>query len=271
MLGKCLTAAITLFWMVMMAFLAKWDVLPAYLAEREAARAPNYAYLEALAAKPSVQQLGIYFAGLRLGQTASRMTVVNDELRLTNHTDLELNALVAQFLKLGGGGVRFSFRFEATVIEGRLAGFRMAAFSPPQSEPLAIVEGVSVEDTLNLKIRQGGRVQDTSVPFDSRRVLSGLFAPTSMPAKLSVGESWPVNTLSLGTYGIQNGTATVLRTERIKVEGASQEAYVIGVKYGTYEMTVWANSKGEVLQQKFLGFTLVREKPAAEAEQSGKP
>jgi hypothetical protein len=35
-------------------------------------------------------------------------------------------------------------------------------------------------------------------------------------------------------------------------------------------MTVWANSRGEVLQQKFLGFTLVREKPPAEAESSGK-
>ncbi len=271
MLGKSLTAAITLFWMVMMALLAQRDVLPAYLAEREAARAPNYAYLEALAAKPSVQQMGIYIAGVRIGQTVSRIEKSGDELRLTNRTDLELNAIAAQLLRMGGGGVQFSFRFEATVVEGRLAGFRMALFSPPQSEPLAIAEGTAAEDTLNLRIRQGGRVQDTSVPFDSRRVLSGLFTPASMPAKLRVGESWPVNTLSLGTYDILNGTATVLRTERIKVEGASQEAFVIGIKCGSYETTAWANSKGEVLQQKFLGFTLVREKPPAETEHSEKP
>ncbi len=143
----------------------------------------------------------------------------------------------------------------------------MEAFSSPRSEPLAIVDGVATEDTLKLKIRQGGRVQSMTAPFDSRQVLSGLFAPTSMPAKLRVGESWPVNTLGLGSYGIQNGTATVLRTERIETEGVSQEAFVIGIKYGTYEMTVWANCEGEVLQQKFLGFTLVREKPTAEAEQ----
>ena len=92
-----------------------------------------------------------------------------------------------------------------------------------------------------------------------------------MPAKLRVGESWPVNILGLGSYGVQNGTATVLRTERIETEGVSQEAFVIGIKYGTYEMTVWANSEGEVLEQKFLGFTLVREKPTAEAEQGEKP
>ena len=92
MLGKILTAAITLFWVVMMALLAKRDVLPAYLAEREAARAPNYAYLEALAAKPRIQQMGIYMAGERIGQTVSRMAKVGDELRLTNQTDLELNS-----------------------------------------------------------------------------------------------------------------------------------------------------------------------------------
>ena len=271
MLGKILTAVITLFWLAMMALLANRDVLPAYLAEREAARAPNYAYLEALAAKPRVEQMGIYLAGVRIGQTVNRMSKVGDELRLTNHTDLELNSIAAQLLMMGGGGVRFSFKFEATVIEARLAGFRMEVFSPPQSEPLAIVDGVSAEDTLKMKIRQGGRVQNMSVPFDSRQVLSGLFAPTSMPAKLHVGESWPVNTLGLGSYGIQNGTATVLRTERIEAEGVSEEAFVIGIKYGTYEMTVWANSKGEVLQQKFLGFTLVREKPPAEAEHGEKP
>ena len=43
---------------------------------------------------------------------------------------------------MGGGGVRFSLKFEATVIEARLAGFRMEAFSPPQSEPLVIVDGI---------------------------------------------------------------------------------------------------------------------------------
>jgi hypothetical protein len=270
LLGRTLTAVITLFWMAMMALLVRRDVLPAYLAEREAARAPNYAYLEALAAKPRVQQMGIYIGGARIGQTVSRMAKAGDELRLTNHTDLELNSIAAQLLMIGGG-VHFSFKFEATVVEGQLAGFRLGVFSPPQSEPLAIVDGVSAEDKLKLKIRQGGRVENMSVPFDSRQVLSGLFAPTSMPAKLRVGESWPVNTLGLGSYGIQNGTATVLRTERIKPEGVSQEAFVIGVKYGTYEMMVWANAEGEVLQQKFLGFTLVREKPAAEAERGEKP
>jgi hypothetical protein len=55
------------------------------------------------------------------------------------------------------------------------------------------------------------------------------------------------------------------------VENVTQEAFVISIKYGTYETTVWADSKGEVLQQKFLGFTLVREKPPAEAERSEKP
>jgi len=270
--GKILTAAITLFWVVMMVFLAKRDVLPAYLAEREAARAPNYAYLEALATKPRVQQMGIYLAGERVGQTVSRMAKVADQLRLTNQTDLELNSIAAKLLMMGGGGVRFSFKFKATVVEARLADFRLEVFSPPKSEPLAIVDGISAENTLVLKIRQGGGpVQNTSVPFDSRQVVSDLFVPTSMPAKLQVGENWPVNTLGLGSYGIQSGTATVLRTEPIKVEGVSQEAFVISIKYGTYETTVWADSKGEVLQQKFLGFTLVREKPPAEAERGEKP
>jgi hypothetical protein len=214
--------------------------------------------------------MGIYRAGVRIGRTVNRMSKVGDELRLTNDTDLELSSIAAQILMMGSGGIHFSFRFEATVIEARLAGFRMEAFSPPQSEPLAIVDGIAAEDTMRLKIRQGGRVRDMTVPFDSRQVLSGLFAPTSMPAKLRVGESWTVNTLGLGSYGIQNGTATVLRTERIQVEGVSQGAFVISIKYGIYEMTVWANSAGEVLQQKFLGFTLVREKPPAEAESSGK-
>jgi hypothetical protein len=271
LLGKILTAAVTLFWVAMMGLLVKRELLPAYLAEREAARAPNYAYLETLAAKPRVQQMGIFLAGNRIGQTVSRLAKVRDELRFTNRTDLQLNAIAARLLMMSGGGVSFSFRFEATVIEGRLAGFRMEAFSPPQTEPLAIMEGVAAEDMLNLKIHQGGRVQSVSTPFDSRQVLSGLFAPTFVPAKLRVGESWPVNTLGLGSNGIQNGTATVLRTERIETEGATQEAFVIGIKYGTYETTAWVNSEGEVLQQKLLGFTLMREKPSAEAERDERP
>jgi hypothetical protein len=271
LLGKILTVVITLFWMAMMTLLAKWDVLPAYLAEREAARAPSYAYLEALAAKPRVEQMGIYLGGTRIGQTVSGMSKMGDELRLTNHTDLALNSLAAQLLMMGGGGAHFSIKFEATIVEARLAGFRMEAFSQSRSEPLVIVDGLAAEDTLRLKIRQGNRAQSMSVPFDPRQVLSGLFAPTSMPAKLRVGESWPVNTLGLGSYGIQNGTATVLRTERIETEGVAQNVFVIGIKYGTYETTVWANSEGEVLQQKFLGFTLVREKPSAETERGDKP
>lgn len=270
MLGKILTAAITLFWLAMMALLAKWEVLPGYLAEREAACSPNYAYLEALAAKPRIVQMGIYLAGVRIGQTVNRMSKVDDELRLTNRTDLELSPAAAQLLMMGGGGVRFFFKFEATVIEARLAGFQMQAYSLPKKEPLATVDGVSVGDTLKVVIRQGGRKESLTVPFDSRQGLSGLFAPTWMPAQVHVGESWPVNTLALGSYGIQNGTATVLRTERIKVEGVEEETFVIRIKYGTCEVTVWANSKGEVLQQKFLGFTLAREESQAEAESGEK-
>jgi predicted amino acid-binding ACT domain protein len=270
LLGKILTAAITLFWLAMMALLVNREVLPAYLAAREAARAPNYAWIEALAAKPRVEQLGIFLGGVRIGQTVNRMSRVGDELHLTNRTDLELNSLAAKLLMMGGG-IQFSSKFEATVVEARLAGFRMEVLSPPQSEPLAIVDGTSAGDTLKIKIRQGGRVQNLTTPFDSRQVLSGLFSPASMPAQLHVGQSWAVNTLGLGNFGIQNGIAKVLRTERINVESVSQEAFVIQVKYGTYEMTVWANSQGEVLQQKFLGFTLVREKPPAEAENEKKP
>jgi hypothetical protein len=271
LLGKILTAAITLFWVAMMAQLVQRELLPAYLAEREAARAPNYARLEALAAKPLVRQMGIYLAGKRIGQTVSRLAKVGDELRFTSRTELQLNSTAARLLMMGGGGVRFVVKFEATVIEERLVSLRMEAFSPPQSEPLLIVEGISAEDRLNLKIHQGDRVHNVTVPFDSRQVLSGLFSPAFVPAKLRVGESWPVNALGLGGDGIQNGTATVLRTERIEAEGVSQQAFVIGIKFGTYEMTVWANPEGEVLQQKFLGFALVREKPSAEAERDEKP
>jgi hypothetical protein len=271
LLGRILTAAITLFWLAMMGLLVNQEVLPAYLAAREAARAPNYAWLETVAAKPRVEQLGIFLGGARIGQTVHRMSRKDDELRLSNRTDLQLNSLAAKLLMMGGGGMQFSFKFEATVIEARLAGFQMTVLSPPQSEPLAIVDGTSAGDMLRMRIRQGGHVQNLTTPFDSRQVLSGLFAPSSMPAQLHVGQSWTVNTLGLGNFGIQNGMAKVLRTERIKVEGVLEEAFVIQIKYGTYDMTVWANSKGEVLQQKFLGFTLVREKPPAEVENNEKP
>ena len=101
------------------------------------------------------------------------------------------------------------------------------------------------------------------MPFDSQRVLSDLLSPSFTPTQLRVGETWAFSTFDPLSYGVGTATAHVTGRERIKLDGAEEDTFVIQLASGSYEATVWANPQGEVVKEKVLGFTLLREEPDA--------
>jgi len=269
LLGRILTVAIALLWIASMTWMVRREVLPPLRAEREAARAPNYAQLESLAARAPVVQMGIFLAnGKRIGWTRGALRRVGDDLLIESRTFLRLDLGAAGSLApgLGGGTLQLYIQFKAQVVEGRLAGFDLVVRPGRRAEALASIEGHPVDDRLVLRIRQGDRIRVESFPFDTRQVLSSDLLPGFTAGRVRPGERWTIRTLDPVTYRLRAVEAEVVGREMISVAGAPREAWLIRIPYDTYEVKVWATPEGEVLQQKIPGFLLVREEPTPEED-----
>jgi len=165
-----------------------------------------------------------------------------------------------------GGTLDLKLNFNARVGEEGLEGFRLDVFSEGASAPLAIVDGKPVGETLSLKIHTGDGTREEQVPFRANSLLSNDMGPMVLPPKLSKGVRWPVRSLDPTTYTVRTAWATVHDKETITIDGRDVRAYLITIPYGTSEIKVWAEDNGEVLKQKFLGFSFVKESMDAQSE-----
>lgn len=268
MTGRLLTAGITLFWLAMMGLLAHREILPAYRAAREAAQRLTYSRLQELASEPRVSQMGIYLGKRRVGKTVSVVRMVDDELRIRSETELNIRLSPGPSLGPTGEGLRAAIRFCARAALGRLLEFRLTVSSPPGTPPAAIVDGYPVGRSLVLKIRQSGTTTTRTIPFDSEQLLSDSLSPALAPGDLRLGRRWVIRTLDPTTYTIRSVWAEVVRREPVTLDGETTDAYLIEVPYGSQKVKVWADRNGEVLKQKVLGFTFIREEVPADVRKA---
>lgn len=268
MRGKAATAAITVFWLTMMGLLAHREILPAWRATREAAETLSYTYLESLAAKPRVSQMGIYLREQRIGFTLSRMRKVADALHLDSRSEMNLSLSPGASSLIGpgmGGSLHVGLRFNARVVSGELVDFRLTVSSPPGTAPAVTVDGQPVGESLHLKIRQGDAVRQETIPFNSKHLISSGLGQTFALPKLRVGARWAIRSLDPATYAVRTAWAKVVGRESLTIEDTTYDAYLVTIPYGGYEVKIWADRDGEILKQKIFGFTFVREDPPADA------
>lgn len=262
MIGKLATAAICIFWIVMMTLLVQRDIMPAVVAFREEQHTPGFARIKELAEKGYAQQMGIYLGERRIGFAQAWLKDSPDDgtVRMTNISQISMNMPGGNIIPgLPKGGLSLKFDFDAVVSSEGLQNFRLNVYSEGAAAPLAIVDGNPVGDTLNLKIRTGEETRIEQVPFRASAVLGNDMGPMVLPPKLAPGVKWPVRSLDPMTYAVRTAWATVHKKETVSIDGQDVQAYLITIPFGTAELKVWANDDGEVLKQKFLGFSFVRE------------
>jgi hypothetical protein len=273
MLGRIATVGITAFWLIMMTLLVQREIMPAYEAAREEANTPGYARIKELAEKGYSEQMGIYLGERRIGFTRASIRDLPEEdaVRMDNTTQIRLNVPVGGLIPgAPGGGLDLKLNFTANVGEAGLQTFRLDVFSEGGSAPLAILDGQQIGDVLRVKVHQGEETRTEQVPFRSTSLLGNDMGPMVLPAKLEPGVKWPMRSLDPTTYTVRTAWATVKARETITVEGRDIAAYLITIPYGTSEFKVWATKDGEVIKQKFFGFTFVRESPdVPEATEDG--
>lgn len=262
MIGKLATAAICIFWIIMMTLLVQREIAPAVVAFREEQHTPGFAHIKELAEKGYAEQMGIYLGQRRIGyaQAWLKPSPDDDTVRMINVSEISLNMPGGNMIPgLPGGAMSLKFDFNATVSNVGLQDFRLNVYSAGASAPLAIVDGNPVGDTLNLKIRTGDETRFEQVPFRADAIIGNDMGPMMLPAKIEPGVRWPVRSLDPMTYAVRTSWATVHKKETIEIEGAEVQAYLITIPFGNMELKVWANDEGQVLKQKFLGFSFIRE------------
>jgi hypothetical protein len=262
MLGKAATAGIAAFWLIMMTLLVQREILPAYAAFRQEQVTPGYSRIKELAQQGYSTQMGIYLGDRKIGYTRAKLVdLPADEIvEIVNTTQISLNMSVGSVVPgMKAEALALKLNFKAQVGEDGLHGFRLDVFSKGAGAPLAIVDGKPIGETLSLKIHTGDQTRLEQVPFHANTILGNDMGPMVLPPKLSEGVKWPVRSLDPMTYTVRTAWATVRGKETIAIEGRDVKAYLITIPYGTADFKVWADENGEVLKQKFLGFSFVKE------------
>lgn len=268
MSGRIVTGAIIVFWLAMMGWLVKREILPNVAQAREFARTPTYRQVEKRAETPRTDKMGIYLGKRRIGQSVTTISKEDDATRIQNRTEarLDIGAGIPFLSKFSGLDLRL--KSVGRIHEERLLDFTLVV-ALGEGEPFATVDGRAVGDELVLRVRQGNSVTTQTVPYGARQAVSTDLTPAFTPEQLRVGETWTMRSMDLQTMKVRESQARVLRREQVKVSGQMRDAFVIEIPYGSRPgevFTVWAAPDGEVLVQQFFGFRFEREEADQEKD-----
>ncbi len=267
MTSRIATVLIAVAWLAMTVGLIRDEVAPALEHAREIAESASYADLDRFVPESSVEQMGIYMGSRRIGTSTTWLRRKEDELVIESETHLNLlsGTGLPTIVPGAGGGVEAMIHFRALVIGSRLIDFRTTVSAPPGSAPAVTVDGAPRGDSLILHIKQFGAERTEVVPFDQRQFLASSMAPGYSYQELEVGRRWRIKALDYFNYSVSSAWAEVTGKERITIQGEEREAFVVEIEYGTHKVTVWVDESGQLLQQKLLAFTFIREEPSEEA------
>jgi len=213
---------------------------------------PGYKRLEAEPAKPTVQQMGIHFAGRRIGYSRTTLTVLANgerEIRSKTRVDFVSTLLPTAFDLL----VRLDN-------QGRLKNFDGSMKAKTGQIPL---RGRVADSQLIIEEPRGL----DAMPYDNSTPLDIPFSSVLDMTNLRVGKRWRITQINLfqGLGSVQYALARVVGEETITAQDKSRKTFVVEVTLGDYEIhrtRMWIDADGVVLKQELpFRITLIRETP----------
>jgi len=240
-------------------FALMWGLL---IRERILARqleAPTALYDRVL--KPGEAQrkstFGIYFMGRRFGLTHSVVArLPDDSIRARSDTEIDVGPSLEPVIGVSGT-IKVSFN---AIIEP-LSGLRHFTLT---SEALGVrLYGLCREGELDIAGLLRGRKIRTSVPFNQRQFVTGMFSPLSGLPELdenAVGTTWRLHVVNPLLGGVDQVTAKVESSMRVPTGSGTARVFLITLNTSKSHWKTWVNADGEVLVQGTpIGLTLRRE------------
>jgi hypothetical protein len=258
-MSRLWTWVICAFWALAMGLLFREKAMPGLLQSWY----PSYESFLVHPPRPGRTQMGIFFAGQvgekRIGE--SRTTI--EEMIVESKSDpawivqtdirLDLTAVMPNF-----GATQITTK---TLLDSNL---RVRTHDIIVGTVLGkfIVNGVvRDEHTLEVLLQNPFRAQPErkEIAFDNAMAISNGLSPFLSTPELRIGKSWsiyqfdPLSVVLGSELKTKPLLATVEKLERIEIEGAEREAFLVRLKGDRTESLIWISAEGEILQER-VGF-----------------
>jgi len=248
MTGRLVKLGIIAFWLFMTGWLVLRDILPEYYFGTP----PSYQTVTASRMEPVIRQMGIYFAGERVGTTRTSIEPQADDGRIVR-SDTHLTTTIPLLPTEISLVVRLDPQSRLIDFTSTLRGAGLDHTIRGHAEPMRLI----IDEPAGID----------PLPFNNRVPLDSAFSSSLRMKDLYLGKRWRMALLNpfqkLGA--VEYATAHVIAHETITLRGTEYETYVVEVKFGSYELNrtrLWIDLDAEVVKQELpFRITLMRERP----------
>jgi len=208
-------------------------------------------------------RMGIFVGERRVGCLMQHWSRTKDVLDVTATMSVSLDALLGIAPMVASaettGSLTVNVDSHTLVVGGALRTISVDARIDRYEKPFASVYGQMDGNKMTLYVRRGEQTDAAEFEVDPRNGVDFTSFPLAALPDLAISKQWLVTSFNPLTLRLENAVARVTRRESLANRGGTAQAYVIQIGEGQRQTTIWANERGEILRQRYLGLTFVRE------------
>jgi len=208
-------------------------------------------------------RMGIFVGERRVGSLLQQWNRRKDVLDVTAKMTVSLDALLGIGPTMASadtsGALAVSVDSHTLMVGGALRTISVDARIDRYEKPFASIYGQMDGNRMTLYVRRGSQTDAAEFEVDPRNGVDFTSFPLAALPDLAIAKQWTVTSFNPLTLRLENAVARVTRRESLANGGETAQAYVIQIGEGQRQTTIWANERGEILRQRYLGLTFVRE------------
>lgn len=255
---------ITALWLAVMSVLVYREFAPSW----RASRAPAASASPILPTPEVHKRMGVFVGDKRVGYCDEVWTESAGAVTVRSTMCVDLMSMTSAFPVPAdahtGGDAMTAVLESSTVMRNGLVR-RMNMTCRLADSVVAEMQGVVYRDQLALTIRRGDRAEHRVLRINPEYPLMIANTPSGKLKHLTEGDSWRMSALNPATFTLTQTRARVTHSECLELDGGPRLAHVVEYDYGVYKTLLWVDAQGEILKERLLGFTCVRE-PVPDAE-----
>lgn len=208
-------------------------------------------------------RMGIFVGERRVGCLVQQWNRRKDVLDVTAKMTVSLDAMLGIGPMMTSaemsGALAVNVDSHTLMVGGALRTISVDARIDRYEKPFASIYGQMDGSRMTLYVRRGSQTDAAEFEVDPRNGIDFTSFPLAALPDLAIAKQWLVTSFNPLTLRLENAVARVTRRENLDNGGETAKTYVIQIGEGQRQTTIWANERGEILRQRYLGLTFVRE------------
>lgn len=244
---KTISAAITIFWLVMMSML----VHRTWWQRQQSNSQIGYASIVQSKFLNKQKQMGIHLGGKRIGMTRTSYQEKGSDFEIESFTRLQMPLL---------GDRPSSVRIKMSIgADFRLRNIRGTLAIPILESGTIELSGRVIEDHLHVELTRndGRRVGMTRIPFKKDEVLANFVSPFDIMPELELGKTWSYQVFNPITQNFQEAKAIVSRLDQLSIDKTTYDVFVVKITVEDLgALTAFITPEREIIKQRIEGLGL---------------